>query len=71
MSEDTKEKEVKKVGKDKFTKSELGAMAKETFKRLKNTKELYASEDGQIFFTENDAKLHAKRRGLEVSKHTK
>ena len=66
-----KSKGGKKVGRDKFNKTEIEAMAKDCFKRLKKTKELFACEDGQMFFVENDARLHAKARGLSFSKITK
>ena len=49
-------KATKKIGVDMFDKAELKAMAKDVFKNVKASV-LYASNDGQFFFKESDARL--------------
>lgn len=66
-----KVEEVKKPKLKKYSKSELSAMAKESFKALKNIDKLYSTEDGQFFYTESDALLHGKAKKFTVSEHKK
>ena len=70
MAEAKKEnkKEEKQVGKSKFTKDELKAMAKDVFKRIKK-EVVYSCTDGQFFLSENHAMEHARKNKYEVLEH--
>ncbi len=62
--------EEKKEKKSKFTEKELSVMAQDYFKRLKcNT--LYGVEDGQFFFKNSDAQIHARKLKLKISPHNR
>lgn len=49
-----------------YSLKELEALAIEQFKNYPNEKQLFASSDGQFFFEENRANLHAKAKDLTV-----
>lgn len=46
-----------------YTKSELEALVKKTFKEFPDAKKAYATVDGNVFLLENRAYLHAGKKG--------
>lgn len=46
-----------------YKKSELEALAKETFKQYPDAKKVYATVDGNVFLSENRANLNAGKKG--------
>ena len=56
--------------KNPFTLAALIALAATLFKENKDENTIFATEDGQLFFDENRAKLHAKSFEEKVKVHT-